>query len=211
MKSATNLESCLIQYSYDSNGNLTSKIDARPITTAYTYDALNGVTLRAYTNEPSGSETADVTYTYDDPLISNSKGKLTKVSNSISETKYIAFDILGRVLSSQQITDGQTYSSAYTYNLSGALIEQTYPSGRVVKNVLDNNGDLSIVQSKKSANHRFWNYAQHFTFNAAGAVTSLQLRNNRWESTTFNSHLQPTQIALGTVQNGTDKLDLDFS
>ncbi|MBA2380018.1 MAG: hypothetical protein H0V76_10650 [Blastocatellia bacterium] len=31
----------------------------------------------------------------------------------------------------------------------GALIEQTYPSGRKVKNVIDNNGDLEIVQSAK--------------------------------------------------------------
>ena len=38
----------------------------------------------------------------------------------------------------------------------------------------------------------------------------MQLGNGRWESTQFNRRLQPTQIALGTVQNGTDKLKLDF-
>jgi RHS repeat-associated protein len=99
----------------------------------------------------------------------------------------------------------------YTYNLGGALIEQQYPSGRVVKNVLDNSGDLSIVQSKKNFNSGYWNYANNFTYNAAGTVTSMQLGNGRWESTVFNSRLQPTQIALGTVQGGTDKLDLDFT
>ena len=67
-----------------------------------------------------------------------------------------------------------------------------------------------MVQSRKSENHGYWNYAQHFTYNAAGAVTSMQLGNNRWESTIFNSRLQPTQIALGTVQNGTDKLKLEY-
>ncbi len=35
--------------------------------------------------------------------------------------------------------------------------------------------------------------------------------NGKWESTQFNSRLQPTQIALGTVQNGTDKLKLNYS
>ena len=49
-------------------------------------------------------------------IIAFSKGKLTKVASSISETKYTAFDLLGKVLSSQQITDGQTYISSYVYS-----------------------------------------------------------------------------------------------
>jgi YD repeat-containing protein len=60
-------------------------------------------------------------------------------------TEYTSFDILGRVTGHKQTTDGQDYTTAYVYNLSGALVEQTYPSGRVVKNVLDNKGDLEIV------------------------------------------------------------------
>jgi YD repeat-containing protein len=49
----------------------------------------------------------------------------------------------------KQTTDGEDYVTNYTYNLSGALVEQTYPSGRKVKNVLDNNGDLSMTQSAR--------------------------------------------------------------
>jgi hypothetical protein len=52
--------------------------------------------------------------------------------------------------------------------------------------------------------------ANNFTYNAAGAVSSMQLGNGRWESTQFNSRLQPTQIALGTTQNGTDQLTLNY-
>ncbi|MFN0141274.1 MAG: RHS repeat domain-containing protein, partial [Pyrinomonadaceae bacterium] len=214
LMSATNPESGTIQYGYDGNGNLTQKTDARNITTSYTYDALNRVTNRAYANEPSGSETPDVTYFYDN--VTNAKGKLTKVTSSVSTTEYTAFDILGRVTRSKQITDGVTYGDdtnpmTYAYNLSGALVEQKYPSGRVVKNVLENDGDLSMVQSKRNASSGFFNYAKHFTYAASGAVTSMQLGNGRWESTQFNSRLQPTQIALGTVQNATDKLKLNYS
>ena len=204
--SAQNPESSTINYAYDAGGNLTTKTDARSITTSYTYDSLNRVVTRNYSDS-----TPDVSYTYDDVNIANSKGKLTKVSSAVSTTEYTGFDILGRVISSQQITDGQTYSSEYAYNLSGALVEQTYPSGRIVKNVLDNNGDLNIVQSKKNPNFGFHNYAKNFTYTSAGAVSSMQLGNGRWESTTFNSRLQPTQIALGTVQNATDKLKLDYT
>ena len=111
----------------------------------------------------------------------------------------------------KQTTDGNDYTTAYSYNLSGALVEETYPSTRKVKNTIDINGDLSKVASKKNSSAGYYyNYANNFTYNAAGAVTSMQLGNGRWESITFNSRLQPTQIALGTVQNATDKLRLNY-
>ena len=91
------------------------------------------------------------------------------------------------------------------------MIEQTYPSGRKVKNTLDATGDLSLVQSKKNASSGYWAYANSFTYNAAGAVTSMQLGNGRWESTTFNSRLQPTQIGLGATPGATNLLNLDYS
>ncbi len=151
--------------------------------------------------------------------------EFTKVSSSVSTTEYTAFDILGRVTAAKQTTEGGDaagYSTGYTYNLSGALVEETYPSGRKVKNVLDNDGELSLVQSARcgevngvtatcSDPQGYFSYAKSFTYNASGAVTSMQLGNGRWESTTFNSRLQPTQIALGTVQNATDKLKLDYT
>ena len=81
-----------------------------------------------------------------------------EVTSSASETKYMSFDIFGRLLRSQQYTDGVAYGDdthpmTYTYNLGGAMIEQTYPSGRVVKNTFDQDGNLSQVQSKKDASH----------------------------------------------------------
>ncbi|MFN6963476.1 MAG: RHS repeat domain-containing protein [Pyrinomonadaceae bacterium] len=154
--------------------------------------------------------------------ISSSKVKLTKVSSSVSTTEYTAFDILGRVTAHKQTTAGVSYTTGYTCNLAGALIEETYPSGRVVKNVLDMSGDLSIVQSGKCLDANpatnaactnragLWNYASSFTYNAAGAVTSMQLGNGLWESTVFNTRLQPTRIALGTTQVATNLLKLDY-
>ena len=113
----------------------------------------------------------------------------------------------------KQTTDGgdpDGYTTGYTYTLGGSFDTETYPSGRVVKNELNNDGSLSLVESKKDANHGFWTYANSFTYNPAGAVTSMQLGNGHWESTVFNSRLQPTQIALGTVPNGADKLKLNY-
>jgi len=217
--SATNPESGTISYAYDANGNLTSKLDARTITTSYTYDALNRVTQRQYTNEPSGSETPDVAYTYG--AAAPAIGKLIKVTTGTgpgtSTTEYTSFDILGRVTASKQTTDGVTYGNGstdcpmtYTYNLSGALVEQQYPSCRVISSDLKSDGTLAAVASRKDASEPFWSYASSFTYNPSGAVTSMELGNGEWESTIFNTRLQPTDIDLGTVQGGSNLLNLHF-
>jgi RHS repeat-associated protein len=203
LRSAASPESGTIQYTYDANGNLTGKTDARGVATAYTYDRLNRVTARGYSDS-----TPAVAYFYDN--LANAKGKLIKVASSVSTTEYTAFDILGRVTAHKQSTNGTAYNTAYSYNLSGALIEETYPSGRKVKNTLNAvDGNLSLVETQASGG-AWQTRAGSFAYNAAGAVTSMQLGNGRWESTVFNNRLQPTQIALGTTQNGTDLLKLEY-
>jgi RHS repeat-associated protein len=210
LRSATNPElgttptNGTINYQYDNNGNLTNKTDPRNITTSYTYDALNRVISRSYND----NLTPTVAYTYDN--LPNAKGKLTKVSSLVSTTEYTAFDIVGRVKNHRQTTDGQIYDTEYVYNLSGALIEETYPSGRVVKNTLDADGMLQQVQSKK-ANDTFRNYANSFNYTAVGAVSSVRLGNGKWENTVFNSRLQPVQIGLGNSATDRSLLKLDFT
>lgn len=84
----------------------------------------------------------------------------------------------------------------------------------MVKNTLDASGDLANVESKKNAAAAFSSYANTFTYNAAGSVTSMKLGNNLWESTLFNSRLQPYEIRLGTGTTSTaayDKLRLEYS
>lgn len=99
--------------------------------------------------------------------------------------------------------------TGYTYNLSGALLTETYPSGRVVKNTIADNGDLSQVETKPSGGS-YTNRASNFVYTAAGAVSSMQLGNSKYENTVFNSRLQPTQIGLGTTTTGTSLLKLEY-
>jgi RHS repeat-associated protein len=204
--SAANPENGTISYGYDPNGNLTGKTDARSITTSYSYDALNRITQRSYSGE-SGYTTPTVTYTYDN--VTNAKGKLTKVSSSVSATEYTSFDILGRVTGHKQTINSTDYTTGYTYNLSGALLTETYPSGRMVKNTLDTIGDLSQVETKPSGGS-YATKANNFVYTAAGAASSLQLGNGKYETTQFNSRLQPTQIGLGTSTTDTSLLKLEF-
>lgn len=197
-----------VKYLYDDNGNITTTTDARNISIIGTYDRFNRLTFRDYSDA-----TPDVSFYYDGrglrSIPNYSKGKTTKVASSVSETRNFSFDAMGRLLASQQVTGGQKYSFGYSYNLSGALIEETYPSGRVVRNTLNVDGELTQVQSQKNANAGFFTYADSFNYNSAGAVTEMQLGNGHWETASYNDRLQVAQIGLGLTQNTQNLLELE--
>lgn len=203
-------------YSYDDNGNTLTTTDARGITVTGVYDNFNRIKSRDYSDS-----TPDVSFFYDGRYLDSNdvlqiasgsvKGQTTGIKSSVSKTNYTSFNNLGQLLTHQQITDSQIYSTAYTYNLSGAVIEETYPSGRVVKNVLNNDGELSMTQSKKNANAGFFTYAGNITYNASGAVEKMRLGNGRWETAQYNSRLQITQIGLGVTDQSQDLLKLEYS
>jgi len=223
--SAANPESGTITYTYDSNGNPKTKRDARNIKTVYDYDALNRVTKRCYrsigtgslgmttcvsNSETQESNTSDITFTHEDTNITNLKGVLTKVSNGVSMTEYSDFDAVGRVTESKQTTDSTVYGPmTYIYNLSGALTEQSYPSGRVVKNTLDADGNFQQVQSRRSSD-TFRNNANRFTYNPNGSLTSVRLGNGRWETTEYNSRQQARKVGLGASAGHTGIWQVDY-
>ncbi len=192
---------------YDANGNVLTTLDAKGVLITQTYDNLNRVLTATYSDG-----TPTVSYEYENAAIANSKGKLTKVNSTFSTTEYTSFDILGKVTGHRQTTDGQVYATGYAYNLSGGLVEETYPSGRVVKNTLDNDGKLVDVSGKAGGQTNFHRYANDFAYAASGAVTSMRYGNGRWESIQLNSRLQVTQIALGTSQNAANiwKVNYDY-
>lgn len=206
-----------VKYVYDDNSNITSTTDARNKTISATYDHLNRLILRDY----SDSSMADVTFYYDGKGLSSvpnySKGKVTNVSSTVSGTRYTSFDNMGRILTSEQRTTPEqlafteaAYTFSYVYNLSGALIEETYPSGRKVKNTLNADGELSMVQSKKNSTSGYFIYAMGFEYNSSGALKKMRFGNGHWENYTYNNRQQVTQIGLGTLENTQDLLKLDF-
>jgi RHS repeat-associated protein len=226
--SATNPEGGMVSNTYDANGNLVTKRDARGIKTINDYDSLNrplktcyrvigsgslgAATCAQASNEQVDLYTSDVTYTYDNTSVPFSKGLLTKVENNNSISEITALDTSGRVFSQVQTNDGVSRTSVNTYNLAGALIEETYPSGRVVKNTLDTAGDLLRVQSKADPNHGFHTYADSFSYLASGQISSMQLGNGAWETRKFNSRLQQIEIRLGKTPNSDNlwKINYEF-
>jgi hypothetical protein len=138
--------------------------DAKGSVITNSYDKAGRVTERNYNN----LDTPSVYYYYDGTGLGAvpqySKGKLTKVSSSISANQFTSFDNFGRTLTSQQITDGTTYESKYKYDFGGRMVEQTYPSGKVVRNFFENDGDLAkIVRQGKVC-------ASDFAYTANGST-----------------------------------------
>ncbi len=178
---------------YDNNGNVLTTTDAKNVVTTYTYDALNRPLTRSYNDG-----TPAVTNTYDAAGVDYSKGQLTEVSNSISTSKFTQFDNLGKPKVSQQITEGNTYTSSYQYNLVGDLVQETYPSGRVVKNDYNANNEISKIYGQKNATATMQTYANAIGYTASGAIEKIKLGNGRWESARFNNRLQVTELAVGS-------------
>jgi RHS repeat-associated protein len=122
---------------------------------------------------------------------------------------------LGKVLTSQQITDGNTYETLYIYDSFGKLLTETYPSGRVVKNEFDTLGRIASVSSKASVSASqpspvFHIYANGFGYNDKGQPDRMRLGNGLWESIKYNNKFQVTQLGLGTSQSNANRLKIEY-
>jgi RHS repeat-associated protein len=208
--SAVNPESGTNNYRYDNNGNPTTRIDSRApaVTTTTTFDALNRVTSSAYSDG-----TPSVTFAYDATGVLNSKGRLTSVSSSVSSYSYTEYDTLGRLRKGKQTTDGQDYTMEYTYDMTGNLKTEKYPSGKIVAMEYDTAGRLAGVQNQGGP---FYvgavasDTTNRLQYSPHGAVTKMRFGNTLWEHTDFNTRLQATQIGLGTAATNSTVLQLDF-
>jgi RHS repeat-associated protein len=198
LKSAANPESGTVQYTYDDNGNLATRVDARGTQTAYLYDNLDRLTTKMYTVAGSTAPTPNVTYTYDSLVSScNSKGRLTSVyAISVSTSNTTCFDPMGRPTQSTETTGSNTYTFGYGYDLSGNLVSQTYPSGKIVSTTIDGAGRIASLQ-RQGGGYYAGDASNSIKYAPHGAMIQVKLGNLLWEQTRLNKRLQMNQAGIG--------------
>ena len=197
LQQASNPESGTIRYAYDAVGNLQTKTDGRNVTTTYSYDALNRLITKSYSDGTSA-----VHYQFDrrpdGSSLAYALGRLVQVSNGASVTNITGYDPIGEITGSQQITGGQAFNFSYDYNFSGALISETYPSGRVVTSGYDGANRPAYVGGSwagATTNYvgnpndpNFWtSYWPH------GGIHFYPQANGIFHASSFNPRLQQTE------------------
>jgi RHS repeat-associated protein len=204
LRKALNPESGTIFYTCDASGNLQTKQDARGTIATTTWDGLNRIVTKTY----SDNVTPSVQYTYGTAVSTAlTLGRLTQVQTGGVTTRSIAqYDAMGRTLADSQTTAGNTYPFAYAYDLLGKLTAMTYPSGRTVNTWYDTAGSICIVGGLSCTAAKA--YAGSTTYAQNGALEQETLRNGLVESTTFNNRFQPTAL---TATTGSQLLKLTFA
>ena len=144
-------------YGYDAAGNLTARVDARNVWAYYSYDGLNRNTLVHYDDTVLGASnhTPDVERHYDEAT--GGKGRLWwSQSVGVAASVVDAYDAAGRPAQYHQVywvngNWGQHYNVGYSYDLTGNVKTQSYPSGKNISYTYDAAGRLSTFAGS------YWN------------------------------------------------------
>jgi RHS repeat-associated protein len=211
-------------YGYDSNGNLTSRVDSRNITTSYFNDALNRPITRSYSNDWSPA----VNYYYDNAALPSGApvnfdrgyalGRLVAVTygTGSSNGNYDGYDQMGRVIRQVQQTGGVNYLTEATYYLNSALETETYPA---VPNAIDRRTvsySLDAAARVLSLSSPATSYAgaasvSNIGYAPHGAPTTETYGNSLIHSVAYNTRLQPFEIKLGGSGSPSSLLDITYN
>lgn len=141
------------RFTYDPNGNIKTRIDAKGAATTYTYDPMGRVTKSAYQDGSS------VGFTYD------ALGQRAQMTDALGKTSY-KYDIHGRPTS---ITDPNGFTVGYEYDPRGLLSKLIYPDSKAATYKWDANGQLTTVQDA--------NGVTQYQYDLAGKVIKRTLPN----------------------------------
>jgi RHS repeat-associated protein len=220
LSSATNPESGAISYTYDNNGNLHTKTDARSIITTYTYDALD---RNETVNYSDTAITPDITRVYD--TATNGKGRLRESYSggndttgvTVEHTKIISYDAIGRPLDQRQrFKSNSVWSSEYrtqrSYNLAGHVLGQTYPSVHSVSYKYNQAGRLADQDAQNPAFKGTLGdgiervYAQGITYSSFGSLAQERFGTDTpiYNKLFYNVRGQLAEIREGLTPNDTN-------
>lgn len=197
-----------MSYSYDLNGNLSSKVDARDITSTYAYDGFNRNITIDYSDTTDINP--DIKRDYDGAA--SGKGRFWKEFKGGNETvgaqvefnSVEAYDEVGRPLRKhQKFKTGGLWSEIYevkrSYFLTGSVRTQTYPSGHTVHYTQDDAGRINGFTGNLG-DGATRSYATGLSYDAAGRMTGEQFGTQTavYHRRRYNSRGQLNDVRLST-------------
>jgi YD repeat-containing protein len=165
-------------FAYDTRGNLVDRTDGNGVTVHFAYDAYNRVTSKTY---PGGA--GAVAWTYDDPGVPYSKGRLTRIQDGNTATSF-RYDAAGRVTQIDRLLDGTTYTLALTYDAANRVVTRAFPDGEMVTYVVNEAGWISSVTGSWPGANRV--YVSSASYNARGQRTSVRYGNGVTTTATYD-------------------------
>ncbi|WP_263418065.1 RHS repeat domain-containing protein [Terriglobus albidus] len=219
LKGAYNPESGLVCYgtslagsvdscsgSYDLNGNLLAKTDARGITTNFDYDSLDRLLHKTYANGATQSHTLSSCYAYGTSTSGNLNGRLihewtqdgscpgAPSSGVWTRHSVIAYDALGGISQEERCngnscTQSRPHSFTYQSDLSGNLTQ--FSDGRqffTFHTAYDGAGMASSLRSYRGT----LSYQTLYTLTGSGpgGITGYLLGNNIAVQKTYDQYLR---------------------
>ncbi len=199
---------------YDPNGNLLYKTNANGVTLSYSYDALDRLTKKSY----SDGVTPTLLFVYDVENIdfdasyrfttSNVVGRLSVICTEVpgacqSQSSY-SYDALGRLIqvvtnTPSSLTTGAAYTSSAKYDLAGNMTDLWYPSSRHIQQTWDSSDTL--ISSKLAdiggvVPSPVVNYLSSASYNADGSPNTLSLNGLVQETIGENNRLQVQSLTV---------------
>ena len=200
-------ESGAVNYTYGDSGNLLTRNDSRGVVVSMTYDDMHRLKTKSYFGD--GGVTPNVTYSYYDTGSSAPNiGQLQSMSSSAAVVTYGNYDMLGRMGSNTQITNGNAYAFQYNYRLNDSLSSVQYPSGKTVDYAVDDGG--RVIQITAGTRTYADMTASSAPFTADGRIAQIKYGNDLWETRSYQAPGSPTLLMLGTTASSNDKLELEY-
>jgi RHS repeat-associated protein len=216
---ATNPESGTLNYTYDANGNVATRIAPAPnqtgtatLTTTYKYDVLDRLTSKTYSDGTTPGahflyDVAPSSWTNPSVTLANIVGRMTEAytDGTTWSGSVFGYDPMGRVNINNQCTPGtcgtKNYAVAYLYDLLGDMTQSSNGFTTFTYTPYDGAGrPTGITSSLVDTQHP----ATLLTVNATagywpnGGLRSHTYGNGLTESSVYNNRLQPCRLNLNS-------------